>query len=345
MVTGWLLLPALGTATTLRVLVALGAVLAWPLARTLRGSSPRLALGAVAGTVLLFTLAVSMMPDAATFWARLHATAPRQILFDEDGAGVSLLKAEGTGFGGSVAVYVNGLGQSWIPYGGVHTALGALPVLMHPAPRQVLIIGLGSGDTAFAAAGRSDLARLISVEIVGAQRRTLERLTLFTRYPGLMALLSDRRIEHRVGDGRAFLLHTQERFDVIEADALRPTSAYAGNLYSREYFDLVRRRLAPGGLAVTWAPTPGVERTFSNAFPYALGLGDIYVGSNDPIPYDSADVRRLAAALAGYHGPAGVDIVAVLEPYLDREPVRFGPDTPRDRRDLNTDVFPRDEFR
>ena len=55
-----------------------------------------------------------------------------------------------------------------------------------------------------------------------------------------------------VGDGRRFVMQSRERFDVIEADALRPNSAYSGNLYSREYFELLRSRLTPGGLAVTW---------------------------------------------------------------------------------------------
>ena len=44
-------------------------------------------------------------------------------------------------------------------------------------------------------------------------------------------------------------------YDIIEADALRPTSAFAGNLYSVEYFALLRDHLEPGGYAVTWAAT------------------------------------------------------------------------------------------
>ena len=46
---------------------------------------------------------------------------------------------------------MNGKGNSWLPFGGVHTVLGALPVMIHPAPRQVAVVGLGSGDTAWAA--------------------------------------------------------------------------------------------------------------------------------------------------------------------------------------------------
>ena len=44
-------------------------------------------------------------------------------------------------------VVVNGVYHSWLPYGGVHSLLGALPAMMHPNPRDVVVIGLGSGDT------------------------------------------------------------------------------------------------------------------------------------------------------------------------------------------------------
>jgi hypothetical protein len=105
------------------------------------------------------------MPDARTLWARLHSVPPQQILFAEDAGGLALLKAERADFSGRIGVYVNGLGQSWIPFGSIHTALGVLPALIHPAPVTIVVIGLGSGDTAFAAAARSETQRLISVEI------------------------------------------------------------------------------------------------------------------------------------------------------------------------------------
>lgn len=56
-------------------------------------------------------------------------------------------------------------------------------------------------------------------------------------------------------DGRTYIGANTKKYDIIEADALRPTSAFAGNLYSYEYFRLLKSRLKPGGLAVTWAPS------------------------------------------------------------------------------------------
>jgi spermidine synthase len=241
-------------------------------------------------------------------------------------------------------VFVNGIGQSWIPYGGIHTVLGALPALLHPNPEHIIIIGLGSGDTAFAAAGRAETSRVTCVEIIGAQLTTLRRQWEIQPYPGLTRVLTDPRIRHITADGRAYVLRSEPQFDIIEMDALRPTSAYAGNLYSREYFDLLRRRLKPGGFAVTWAPTARVRDTFVSVFPHALLFGDIMVGSSEPIAFDPAQIKVRVAAVRDYYSEAGIDIAALVGPYLAAEPTRFGPGDPRRMTDLNTDLFPRDEF-
>jgi predicted membrane-bound spermidine synthase len=342
LLTGWLFLPVLGTAGTLRLLVGAGALLMVPAARlgfgSMRVAGSLMLAGAAAAAALLF------MPGGPTLWARLHGTSPRLTIAAEDGTGVSVLKAERADFSGTTGVYVNGLGQSWIPYGGIHTALGALPVLIHPSPADVLIIGLGSGDTAFAAAARPEVQRLTCVEIIGAQRRTLDQLARLQPYPGLVALLTDPRISLEVGDGRAYVLQAERQFDVIEADALRPTSAYAGNLYSREYFTLISRRLTPGGIAVTWAPTVRTRRTFLSVFPHVRAFGDIYVGSHAGVLVDSATIAARSAAVRPYFERAGIDIDAVLGPFLRGAQQYVGPEVPRETTDLNTDTFPRDEF-
>ena len=160
-------------------------------------------------------------------------------------------------------------------------------------------------------------------------------------------MLSDPRIEHVYGDGRLHLMHAPHNYDIIEADALRPTSAYAGLLYSDAYFASIRERLAPGGLAVTWSPSPRVHNTFLTVFPHVLSYGDIVLGSNEPIAFDAATIRaRLADPDArAYYAGAVVDIDALLTPYLDRAPRVYGPADDRSKlTDINTDLFPKDEF-
>jgi hypothetical protein len=91
-------------------------------------------------------------------------------------------------------------------------------------------------------------------------------------------------------DGRNYLLRNRSPYDVVTADVVHPYDAGATNLYSVEYFQLVARSLAPGGIMVQWV-SPGtafehslIVRTFLRAFPYAtlwLG-GDLLVGSSTP---------------------------------------------------------------
>lgn len=343
-VTGWWLFDWIGTAGVLRLLVVLSA--GFPLALLLTSNAtPKrtwMAVSLAAGVVIAIAL-----PGNPTLWARLHGAEPDQIIAGEDGSGLSVLKSAVAGGRTRVEVYVNGLGQSWIPFGDVHTALGALPAFVHPRPVRAAIIGLGSGDTLFAAGGRLSLERVTGIEIVRPQLDTLRRLHAARPYGGLETVLQDRRIEHVYGDGRQYLLRTSDRFDLIEADALRPTSAYAGLLYSAEYFQLLKDRLAPGGLAVTWAPTPRVVETFVSVFPHAVRVLNILIGSDAPIAMDVEAIgRRLdEPGVQAYFERAGIDIRRTLAPYLASPVDTFGPDF--DRRalvDLNTDLFPRDEL-
>lgn len=348
MAAGWVLLPLLGTPAALRIVTAMGGVLAVLMVVHLARDGRRGVAGwAGAGVIALVAAMIAMVPDSARFWAALHGTSRDLVLVAEDGSGVSLLKSEGPALAGQTLVYVNGLGQSWIPYGNIHTVLGVLPLLLHPNPEEIALIGLGSGDTAFAAAGRPDVRSVVCIEIMGAQRRTLEEYAAATQDPGVVALLSDPRIELRVGDGRAYLAHSGRRFDAIEADALRPSTAYSGNLYSREYFELVRSRLKPGGLAVTWAPSDRVRATFVSVFPHVLALGrDILVGSDAPIVFDrtAIDARITSDAMRAYYRRAGANVEDALEEYLDAVVV-IGPDHDRTAlQDLNSDLFPRDEY-
>jgi spermidine synthase len=342
--TGLVLLDVLGTAWTLRVLVALGGVFLLLLARRAARARGRWTLA----TGLATAAAVAATPSPAWLWARLHGTMPERILFEEDGSGLAVLGEEVEDGRLRTVVFANGIGQGHLPYGSYHTVLGALPALVHPGPESVLVIGLGSGDTLFGAGGRPQTLSLECVEIIAPELPGLR--ALYRRRPdaGLHRVLTDARIRLAKGDGRAHLMRSPARFDMIEADALRADSAFSGNLYSLEYFELVRSRLRPGGLGVTWCPTPRVERTFLRVFPHALKVGDTLMGSDAPIAYDKAAIRaRLREAWSeAYYRRAGVDIAALIEDALARPAASWGPELDRSAlTDVNTDLFPRDEYR
>ena len=81
-------------------------------------------------------------------------------------------------------------------------------------------------------------------------------------------------------------------------------------------------------------------------FPYVASYGDFLLGSRDPIVIDREKVRsRLSdPAVQAYYDNSGVDIASLLGPYIEQAPAMFDPSSDRSTIDMNTDLFPRDEF-
>lgn len=341
-----LFIPWLGSAGTLEWLVILGSALGLAaLAKTPRPMGKALLWLALTFTTLL------AIPQGDVFWATLHGSTTDKFSHVEDGTGVTVLKpvTHSTAHLGDALFFVNGIGQSWLPYGGIHSILGALPALLHPRPESIAIIGLGSGDTAFSAAARYETEQVTCAEIISGQIEALRQHQAILPSPSIQALLAEKKIHHLHADGRRFLMMTQERFDIIETDALRANSAGSGTLYSEEYYHLIQKRLKPGGYAVTWVPTPRVRDTFIRTFPYVLDFGHILIGSMDPIKASADDLRRRSGHLEirNHFRLAGVPIQRLLAPYLQLDFSRhlIGPETDRKQLgDINTDLNPKDEF-
>ena len=91
------------------------------------------------------------------------------------------------------------------------------------------------------------------------------------------------------------------RYDVIEADAILPKAALSGLLYSQEFFQQVRSKLAPGGISVQWAPTKRSIDTFRSVFPFVTIVhppgsdSPVMLGSDKPIPYSRDKILKLLA--------------------------------------------------
>jgi predicted membrane-bound spermidine synthase len=321
----------LGAAEALRLVTLVGLVFA---AVGWRYHGRRFGLAAVA----LVGLALAL-PGREELWRRLHGEVnpDGRILFEEDATGVVALGARSEV---RLRLFVNGKGNSWLPFGGVHTVLGALPAVVHPAPRRVAVVGLGSGDTAWAAGCRRETQSVTVFEISSPQPRILRRAVTQQNLPELASFLSDPRVTIRLEDGRRALEALRgEGFDAIETDAIWPESAGSGNLYSLEFFETCARRLRAGGLMCTWAPTPRVRATFRTVFPHVLDVdsGVILIGSRYPIQIDvpawEARLQQSAAYLGELRAQAVLDRLHTLLPAAG--PIEGLP---------NRDLFPRDEF-
>jgi spermidine synthase len=153
-----------------------------------------------------------------------------------------------------------------------------IPLIVHPHPRHVFFLGLGSGITAGTAL-RHGVERVTVAEIVPAVV-TAARLHF---EPYTNGLFDDPRVRIVVEDGRQHLLTTAERYDVIVSDLFIPWQPGTGSLYSGEHFRLARSRLRPGGAFVQWLPMYqltqrdafGIMRTLLEEFPQVtLWRGD-----------------------------------------------------------------------
>jgi spermidine synthase len=157
---------------------------------------------------------------------------------------------------------------------------GLLPLLLHPDPRRVAFIGLATGITASAGPAlgvqETTVVELVP-EVAGAAR------TYFATWNGQLLERSDVRLV--LDDGRRYLAASRDGFDVIVSDLFIPWHAGAGNLYAREMYETVARRLAPGGVFCQWLPLyqltreefDTIVRTFLTVFPQAsLWRGDFY---------------------------------------------------------------------
>jgi spermidine synthase len=156
--------------------------------------------------------------------------------------------------------------------------LGRLPCeLLGRPPRKAMVIGLGMGLTLSAmvdsGAASVDVAEL-SPGIIDANRTVLAERN--------NQVLANAAVQLRHGDGRPLLLDAGTSYDLIMTDIMHPTVLGAGNLFSREFYALARRRLAPDGVFVHWLPgfllSPEDLSAVTSAFLEAFPEGSMWVG-------------------------------------------------------------------
>jgi spermidine synthase len=180
--------------------------------------------------------------------------------------------------------------------------LGHLPILLNKNPKNVLVVGLGSGMTLGATSVHPSVEQITLLEI---EPKVVGVAKTFEKYNH--HVLDHPKLKIIFNDGRNFLMTSNKKFDVITADPIHPWFRGAGYLYTTEYFKLASEHLLPGGVICQWLPiyemTPedlkSVVRTFREHFKYTMLWLTHYdaelVGSNSPILIDEAELERRIA--------------------------------------------------
>ena len=307
-----MLLPQLGSRWGLIATSALATLssmaLAWSQRKTNRPFAVTVAV--VAPMLFLMSARVAVDPFNVAF-ERFHGR--ERLLWREEGAQTTVAIHERPGNPPMRIMYLDGNhhANDSASTAFVHHRIGALPVMLHQQPRTAVV-------------GGSAFFKNINFD-----------------------LLARPNVRLHVDDGRNFLLMNRKKYDVITADIILPRHAGAGSLYSREYFELVRKSLADGGLVMQWNGGDSATeyklllRTFLSVFPHTTLWveGGLMLGSTRPFtisrtayevrrqtfeqfPWDLATLKRIytagpeeAKAFAG-DGPVLSDDKPVIEYFL-----------------------------
>ena len=351
---GLLLIPLFGTEGTFRLLGGLNLLVG----AAVLAINPLLRPGRKLGTLALAGAAAAAVILASPGEVMRELSRPTQpgssLLFYEEGAeGIITVTGKQDGFR---KMLLNGGGQVPTDYGSfqLFRLLGHLPLLLHPAPRDVLVVALGGG-IALGAAAQHDVGRIQCVELV-PEVVEAARQEFGPYNHRILERMEDFPIELIIDDGRNFLLRTGRRYDVITGDATHPTSTDSWLLYTQEFYELCRSRLKPGGIVVQWLPFHGlpvgdfktVLRTFQSVFPHAslwrTNNYAIMVGTLDPL---SISYSRLLEKYSSPPVRESLEEVDLDRPFAVLGCFFFGSDAYRrytGEGPLNTDDHPHLSF-
>jgi spermidine synthase len=213
--------------------------------------------------------------------------------------------------------------QYFPPYYSLETMfLALLPYLTAEAPDAALVIGLGGANTVNAMR-QTGVSR---IDVVELEQSVVDAMPVL--YEGLENPLADPRVRVVVNDGRNELLLGRHRgtprYDLIASQPSHPWLLGAANLFTEEFFALVRDNLSEGGVFALWVngfrtdpeSLLAVATSFERVFPGSAVFG---VGAQDP---------RESLILLGARGPVRLDLetarLRMREPDLARFLGLFG---------------------
>jgi len=210
--------------------------------------------------------------------------------------------------------------------------LGHLTTLVPENPHRVLVIGCGAGVTAGAVSIEPRLQKETIAEIEPLVPKVVS--THFAEHN--FDVIRNPKVEVRVDDGRHYLLTSKEKFDGITSDPLDPWVKGAAALYTREFFEIAKKHLNPGGVVTQFVQlyesneeaVKSEIATFLEAFPNGMvfantvngqGYDVVLLGQVEPTTIDidkmqarldSPEYARIKQSLREIGIYSAVDLVA-----------------------------------
>ena len=204
---------------------------------------------------------------------------------------------------------------------------GHLPLLLHPAPRDVLVVGLASGISVGSVATHP----VESVRVVEVEEAIVPAARIFGPFNG--DVLDDPRVTVSINDARNDLQFHRATYDVIVSEPSNPWMTVASNLFTEDFFRIAKTRLRPDGVLGQWIQTyslapellrsilAGFDRVFAHVVVFETlgGVDLMLVGSDRPLVLATDEIEermselrvRVDLARVGVRQPA--DIVAMLQ--------------------------------
>jgi spermidine synthase len=345
-----ILIPWIGTQNCQRLLIALATVSALivfaPVARSLgkRGA---------AATVLSVAAVVWMIANIAPVPWLAVAYGRRMIL--QTNPGSALYVGEGRNY--SVAISEPPDGDRYFHVAGkveastavgdmrMQRMLGNLPALFHPDAKSVLVVGFGAGVTAGSFVPQPTVEKIAICELEPLVPPAADKYFRKENYN----VKNDRRTTIHYDDARHVILTSKEKFDIVTSDPIHPWVKGTSSLYSKQYFDLVKQHLRPGGIVTQWVPLYESDvatvkselATFFDAFPNGTiwgntvnGVGNdlVLLGQVEPMNIDvdalearwsRAEYARVAQSMGAVNFHNVTDVLATyagrasdLKPWL-----------------------------
>ncbi|MFA5059182.1 MAG: fused MFS/spermidine synthase [Candidatus Omnitrophota bacterium] len=285
LVTGFLLLAYLGTEQTLIIFCCIGILLGFWIKTS---ANWQMRLAQKSGLLILLTILFIFFPKKTQLYELMHPLSANTsaVLIEEDVGAVVVTAQQGK----YIANYINGSSEGGYPS---HMFFYEAMEAASFAPRMdnILVIGYGTGSITEAIRKSIEAKKITVVEIHRALIRNLIKIPFFDR------MLSDPRIHLVIDDGRRFLLRTDEKYDLILINLIRTTTAYSNNVYSQEFLQLIKDRLAPGGVLLLWMNEYRVVLgTLFSVFDHIKIYGSFCLASNAPFNKNERRYQQILSA-------------------------------------------------